>query len=417
MVRTFKWRWFCAVTFALGMFVSQLEADDWLTSAADPKPPSFRAARYNAETHDIPAAAPARLRMDQQAEVVPAMETPLPQQQYEPIAGDVVEETVDGMESFVDEFGLLASGRAGQFIAGADYLNARPTFSEATAFARIENFTGNSRQELVQYDFAYNATPRVYLGYRRPDCNVELRFTYTQLQGDTEINSGEPVGDTVIILDPNLPVCSCTEVNARANVNANMYDIDLAKQQCFAPPCSAPTCGPSCNHPCQAWDVTYWMGIRIADVSWNSFGEVIDVDTQDLVATNEHKMSFTGAGPRVGINVRRNFGRTGRLAMFARCNLALLLGHYEITSTYFEAEDDDTDTNLLSRDRVIPVTEIEMGLSYNFRERTTVSAGYFLQAWHDLGMSQQITGQFPQGYDDANILSFDGLFVRGEWRF
>jgi hypothetical protein len=417
MVRISMRLWCCAAMLALGTFVPKLHADDWLSTATDPKPASFRAARYDGEKPASVMATPSNLRVDETAEAVPAPVASVVEPSDGTITGEIVNDFESCFEDGMGEFGLLPLNRAWQLTAGADYLNARPTFSEATAFARIENFTTNSRQELVQYDFAYNASPRIYAGISRPDCKSELRFTFTQLQGNSQIASGAPVGDTVIILDPTLPVCSCTQVEANASVNANMYDIDFGHRNCFQPTCCADPCGQSCARPCQPWDVTYWMGIRIADVKWDSFGSIIDVDSQDLVATNEHQMTFTGAGPRVGINVRRYFGRHSRFSLYGRANLALVLGHYQIKSTYFETDGTDTDTNLLSRDRVIPVTEIELGMSYNIRQRTTISAGYFMQAWHDLGMSQQITGQFPQGYDDANILSFDGLFVRGEWNF
>ena len=39
------------------------------------------------------------------------------------------------------------------------------------------------------------------------------------------------------------------------------------------------------------------------------------------------------------------------------------------------------------------------------------------QAWFDLGSSQQIDGTNFGALDDANILAFDGLFVRGEYMF
>lgn len=417
MVRISMRLWCCAALLAASTFVPKLYADDWLSDASDPKPPSFRAARYDGEKPTSVMAAPSNLRVDETAEAVPAPLASPAESVDGSIAGQIMEDVGGCFGDGMGEFGLLPIDRAWQITAGADYLNARPTFSEATAFARIENFTTNSRQELVQYDFAYNASPRIYAGISRPDCKCEIRFTFTQLQGSSQVASGAPRGDTVIILDPTLPVCSCTEVDAKANVNANTYDIDLAQRNCFAPACCPDPCGQNCARPCQPWDVTYWMGIRIADVNWDSFGNITNVADQDLVATNEHQMTFTGAGPRVGINVRRYFGRYSRFSLYGRANIALVLGHYQIQSTYFETDGNDTDTNLLSRDRVIPVTEIELGMSYNIRQRTTISAGYFMQAWHDLGMSQQITGQFPQGYDDANILSFDGLFVRGEWCF
>ena len=47
---------------------------------------------------------------------------------------------------------------------------------------------------------------------------------------------------------------------------------------------------------------------------------------------------------------------------------------------------------------------------------TTLAAGYLFQAWYDLGMTQEIGGNLP-GLDDANILGFDGVFVRGEWSY
>ena len=421
MRRTSVWRCCCAILLTgLGMMPAA-QADDWLSGAANPKPPQFRAARYQeTPTQETPAeqvleGSPHRMGSD--PEVVPA---PQPLHATDPYAVGPHGEYEDfiGLDGFVDECASLFGSGPGQIIAGAEYLNVRPTFSEATAYAQIDNFTTNSVQHLVQYDFGYESSPRVYIGYRRPDCDTELRFTYTQFTGASEIASGPTSGDQVFILDPFLPICDCLEVNARATVNANMYDIDMAKRQCLAPKCCGTSpCGPACVHPCQPWDITYWFGLRIADVSWNATGDVVETSSGDIVSTNIHDMNFVGAGPRVGINVRRYFGRTNRLSLYARANIALILGQYEISSTYIDPLDDDTDSNNLSRDRIIPVTEIEVGFSYSLRKRTTISAGYFMQAWHDLGMSQQITGQYPQGYDDANILSFDGMFIRGEWAF
>ena len=68
---------------------------------------------------------------------------------------------------------------------------------------------------------------------------------------------------------------------------------------------------------------------------------------------------------------------------------------------------------------VIPVTEIEAGGSIYIRDNIELSAGYFLSAWHDLGMRDEYDfSQFQLGqYDDANILGFDGFFARAEVLF
>jgi hypothetical protein len=69
---------------------------------------------------------------------------------------------------------------------------------------------------------------------------------------------------------------------------------------------------------------------------------------------------------------------------------------------------------------VIPVTDIELGLSWKPRPCWEISAGYFAQVWWDLGMSEdQGTQLGGSGFflDDANIMAWDGLSVRAEYTF
>ena len=50
-----------------------------------------------------------------------------------------------------------------------------------------------------------------------------------------------------------------------------------------------------------------------------------------------------------------------------------------------------------------------------------MSAGYFISAWHDLGMRDEYGFDVPglqlSHYDDANILGFDGFFARVDVAF
>ena len=63
------------------------------------------------------------------------------------------------------------------------------------------------------------------------------------------------------------------------------------------------------------------------------------------------------------------------------------------------------------------MTEIEAGLSGQVTCNTSVTAGYLLSAWHDLGYRDEFN--FPTfmetHYDDANILGFNGFFARLEY--
>jgi hypothetical protein len=73
----------------------------------------------------------------------------------------------------------------------------------------------------------------------------------------------------------------------------------------------------------------------------------------------------------------------------------------------------------LSSRQLVPVTELEAGLTGQMTTNTRLTAGYLFSAWHDLGFRDQFN--FPTfldtSYDDANILGFDGFFARLEVAF
>ena len=74
-------------------------------------------------------------------------------------------------------------------------------------------------------------------------------------------------------------------------------------------------------------------------------------------------------------------------------------------------------TELLTVQEVIPVTEMEAGVSAALTCHSRFSAGYLLSAWHDLGWRGEpvrANVALNTNYDDANILSFDGFFARVE---
>ena len=68
---------------------------------------------------------------------------------------------------------------------------------------------------------------------------------------------------------------------------------------------------------------------------------------------------------------------------------------------------------------IIPVTEIETGLTGQLTRSVTLTAGYLFSAWHDLGFRDQFAfaTTLETNYDDANILGFDGFFARLEVDF
>jgi hypothetical protein len=215
-----------------------------------------------------------------------------------------------------------------------------------------------------------------------------------------------------------------------AGVEANSLDLECAKTiplggQCCdsCDPCLN-TCQNGCRPCCPAWDITWSGGIRIADVDWHRRYTAFDVN--DFAVTDARvEMDFQGGGLRTGLEGRRYFFSDGWMSIYARGDISLLLGDVNVRAV--RAVDDPTtalspdivNTQEFETRQIIPVTELEAGATAQVSCHTSVTAGYLLAAWHDLGFRDdfELNTLLPLTYDDANILGFDGFFARIEWAF
>ncbi|NOY30068.1 MAG: hypothetical protein GXP28_07765 [Planctomycetes bacterium] len=330
--------------------------------------------------------------------------------------------------------GSLAS-RPGQFFAGAEYIYARASFSEALAYV-VTDVNANpvdGGPQFVEYDFDYNSSYRFYGGYRFCDCGGEIVFNFSRFRSDSSFNAVEGAGLEIFgpyEIDPPGTGANGT-LSGNANVEINSYDISFAKTIPLGSPlgrndCCDPCCDTDCGSWCPAWDVTWSAGLRFAEVDW-ARSSVAATAAGDQIDAATTRLDFKGTGARVGLLGRRYIGRGGMLSVYAKGDISLLVGDMNI-STLTVQDPDGTgafaaQSHRNSGRRVIPVTEIEAGLTAQLGNHVRVSSGYFISAWHDLGMRDEYvfedpgTGaaQFQLGnYDDANILGFDGFFARAE---
>jgi hypothetical protein len=135
-------------------------------------------------------------------------------------------------------------------------------------------------------------------------------------------------------------------------------------------------------------------------------------------------MDFQGGGPRFGLEGRRYFGPGLCGSLYLKGDISLLLGDVNLRERRIVADQisttpDTVHTQTATFRNIMPVTEIETGLSVQVLDRVTLTSGYLWSAWHDLGFRDQFAfGTFLEtNYDDANILGFDGFFTRVEARF
>ena len=323
---------------------------------------------------------------------------------------------------------------SGQCFVTADYLYVRSSFSEAVEFLEIDNTTpGLNDRELHQFNFDYESSFRVGGGYRLCECGDEIRFVYTRLDSSAQ---DQQDFDTDIIVPFEVVGEPGGQYFFDANVDINSYDLTYAKTIPLGGNCCdcgdacgggcgsgcGNGCGDCCAAPCcPAWDVTFSGGLRAADAEWQR--TYLALGAQDnLVSNAVSRMDFDGIGGKVGMEGRRYFFSGGWLSIFMKGDISLLYGDLEFETV--RTEDGGTAPDQIirqgtSNQQLIPVTELEAGLSGQVSCHGRISAGYMLSAWHDLGFRDefQLDNVFPLQYDDGNILGFDGFFARLEYAF
>jgi Legionella pneumophila major outer membrane protein precursor len=348
----------------------------------------------------------------------------------EPVAPGNSTQRFESSEPLAEECGdaccaEMAYCKRGGFFGGAEFLLVRPTFSENQAYLQFKTTTDVDENQtivntVVPQNFDYNGSLRAFVGYRLCDCCGEIRFTYWNF-GDSSRQQTIPVPEGASTTFGGQLELNALNPGDRLLVNSsllvNTYDIDYSKCITYG---GCDCCDP-CNY-CPPWGLKYYVGIRIADVRRGDNTQLSNVTSdQPFSQQASIQTKFVGAGPRVGIEGRRFFGCDGCFSLFVRSNFALLLGQNDINETRFTPGNDSpnlTERYVDSHDRIIPVAEIELGGNWDVTCNTTLSLGYMFQAWWDLGAFEQVQGNiFQNPIDDANIMSFDGLFARLEYRF
>ena len=322
---------------------------------------------------------------------------------------------------------------SGQCFVTADYLYVRSSFSEAVKFMKVDTETqGLNDREINQFEFDYESSFRVGGGYRLCECGDEIRFVYTRLGSSAQ---DQQDFDIDIIVPYEIVGEPGGEYFFNADVDINSYDLTYSKTIPLGDTCCGcgdacggecgsgcgDGCGDCCAPCCPAWDVTWSGGLRVADAEWQRTYTALGAQ-DNLVSDAVTSMDFDGIGGRFGLEGRRYFFQGGWLSIFMKGDISLLYGDLEFETVRTEeggSAPDQIIQQSTSNQQLIPVTEIEAGLSGQISCHGRISAGYLLSAWHDLGFRDefQLDNVFPLQYDDGNILGFDGFFARLEYAF
>lgn len=415
-----------------------------------PAPPARRIEAYEADPRSSGRArypytqtamhrASARMQPPVMEEVAPGgeMSGPAMQQgeviyddyQGGPMAGDVIQgdfgnhPTWDGGAPYLPD--IWHHKRWG-ITAGAEALFMRSHYSQGMG---LQSTTGTQPGNTalvningLNWPGDYVGAFRGYLGIRNLDCGDELRVSYWNF-GNTENMSATSTTSTEYCdFLCNQTANPGDTINTSLNLQANVFDLDMIKSFCVPQPCmpacdSCDSCGDcdscgSCGPCCPVWDVRWFAGLRFAQINHTLASTINSADgTQVVNASSVAK--FGGVGPRIGTQVRRYFDHAARWSIYGRGATSLLVGNLNQTISNFNVTAPPTlVTQTDSFNRVIPVLDVEVGASWCVTQRITLSGGWLVMAWWDLGLQERV-----QDFDTSNILGFDGFFFRGEMVF
>ena len=305
----------------------------------------------------------------------------------------------------------------------ADYLYVRSNFSQAVSYAEREELSAPrlTTDTFRELEFEYDSSYRFGGGYRCGGCGgcggQEIRVLFTRLSSFADAVAPD---EAFLPFDP-VPLDD-EQAQIHSFVSINSYDLEYRKTIQLGGGCGDPCCGDACGSGYSTWDVTWSGGFRFAEADWNRSYSVVD-DEGAFAREFGSFLNFEGGGPRFGVEGRYYGGQGGWFSIFLKGDMSLLLGQMDLDlrrrvedGVPGNASDDIFVVQSIRNRQIVPVTEVEAGVSANITCHSMITAGYLFSAWHDLGFRDEFnfTPALETHYDDANILGFDGFFARLE---
>lgn len=300
-----------------------------------------------------------------------------------------------------------------RFVFGADYLLLRPSFSNSTAMYQATAVGGQSiALTPLNYDFGYASGVRGFIGYNFSEDTLG-RFSYLGIDAATSV-AGTATGNYVggngtAYIGPfyteALPATA--SITSTSNVSLDLYDLELARRFEI----DTETDGAA------RWDTAGSAGIRFMDSSVSTTVDTFCPECPEYFVTT--RRIFQGVGPRLAIQGRRYLGPARRWSAFATGGAALLVGSFSDDATRFTKTVNLLETQSVGGTLVVPNFDIALGTSWQWGPRTSISAGWMLMFFGNLGYSETIdtNGTNPGAVATSvpltnSSLTYDGAFFR-----
>jgi hypothetical protein len=280
-----------------------------------------------------------------------------------------------------------------------------PAFRIISTPAPVPGLTANNRVQR-EFDYDYEVAPMFFIGYEW-NSGFGVRARWFSFDGsDTQSHVNAPNDNT----DPANPLglgvngTAVDNATIQAVSDLSLFAVDLEATKRVTNSC---------------WGGWFLMagGIRYVEIdqTYNYLSVNPNGRTERVLAQN----SFSGIGPTVALECHRTFGCSG-FGIYANARGSILFGESAESATQIRVDHlgglDDLDTGRVSRDDVLPIGELEVGLEYgNYFGRCRVfgQVGFVGQVWWGAGNSANVDGALTgSGSDNHTNLGFLGLALR-----
>ena len=279
--------------------------------------------------------------------------------------------------------------------AGVEFTLLRPHFESNPAFTTLVS-DGDTTNDFTQTEFQFDRelSPRVWVealsherfGVRATwwnfDHSAETAIGIPDANGFGEI-SHPPFG--TVDISTTIPD---SQLTANHELNATTVDIEATK---------------ALQVGCAGWLTGF--GFRFADLE-QSYNAVTQDENGVTTGTIDYLHQIEGFGPTISIRTSRPF--TNQLSIFGAARGSLIFGDGESQLTAVEDVDIDdslTTTETLSRDDLLPIGELQLGLQW-----TPPAYGVWIPYLHFAMEGQVWSGAGNASSEDHN-LGFFGFNV------
>lgn len=295
---------------------------------------------------------------------------------------------------------VMEKEHPGAFLFSADYLlmKARRQPQDYAILGPGSAF--GPQGSILNDEWKYRNGFRVGGGYRfSGDEGWEIAFFYTDLHSSNNTGAGTSDGQRLFatLTHPGT-VDEVANAQADSSLSYNVFDLEFGRW----------------FRPSESLQLRAFGGPRFAkiDQGFNALYQGLTAGSGDLVSNG---INFDGGGVRLGGEAHWYPLRV--VGLYARGGASMLIGHGSASLTEAGNAGATSLVNVSNGfDKVVPVLELGMGVTYQHRN-FRLTAGYEFVNWFGLYDVPDFVDDVHQGKPARRVgdLSLDGLVIRAEY--